>query len=420
MTLLDTDYLQNKCKKKIANNRYLFTCLALLTVGGMPEKSYALASPDDTIRPYVASSLLYDSNFLRLSDSVNPVLVTGKSDKSEFIKQITAGIDTDWTVSRQHIIVKANVNQNWFQNFTTLNYTGWDTQAQWNWHIKSNLDGHIGYANIQTMGGFGQLNQLIGNIQNNQRSFADGGYLFHPNGKINLGIFRTELQYHEISRKISNNIEDNAEITLQYLSPTGSVLGVRLLATDGQYPNRQLAADSTLDNAYTRMNYATIWDWHASSKTRINGLIGYTYQDYTHFSNLNFADIIADLSLNWQASTKTLLELSTRRLVTQANNQYASFVLTQGVWFSLNFQYTPKIILKLPISYQQQQYLGGATNPIYGQQKDNVGSIGLNLMYYPWRSISIGSILKYENRDSNNYQASYGSQSAGVNLQAEF
>lgn len=388
----------------------------------MSSNSYAVASPDDTIKPYVASSLLYDSNFLRLSDSVDPVLVTGKSDKSEFIKQVAAGFDMDWTISRQHIIIKANANQNWFQNFTSLDYTGWDTLAQWNWQVRNDLDGEIGYTNSQTMGSYAQLNSLIGNLQNNQRSFVNAGYLFHPNGKVKLGVFRTERQYDDNGRQFSNNIEDNAEFNLQYLSPTGSILGVRVLATDGQYPKRQLTANSTQDNAYTRMNYAVTGDWHASSKTRIDGLVGYTYQDYANFSVRNFADIIARLNLSWQASDKTLLELSARREIDQANNLFSSFVLTQGVWFNLTWQSSPKIALTLPMSYQQQQYLGGTGSNAIGfeQQKDNVGNIGFNVMYHPLDSISIGPVLKYEKRDSNNPIASYETKSAGVNLQAAF
>lgn len=388
----------------------------------MPSKSYAVASPDDTIKPYVASSLLYDSNFLRLSDNVDPVLVTGKSDKSDFIKQVAAGFDMDWTISRQHIIVKANVNQNWFQNFTSLDYTGWNTQAQWNWQMGNNLDGEIGYTNIQALGSFAQLNGILDNLINNQRYFANAGYLFHPNGKIKFGVFRTEYQYDGTSRQFSNNTEDNAELNLQYLSPTGSILGLRVIATDGQYPQRQLTADSTQDNAYTRMNYDVTWDWHTNSKTRVDGLVGYTQQHYTHFGALDFSDIVAQLNLNWQASDKTILELSTRRLINQANNQFSSFVLTQGVWFNLTWHSTPKITLKLPMSYQQQQYLGGVgtSTASFGQQKDNVGNIGLNVMYHPLDSISVGPVLSYEKRDSNNPIGSYETKSAGVNLQAEF
>lgn len=423
MVLIYLDYLPNSRKSSPAlRNRSLLSCLIMLA-GGTPVNSYAIASPDDSIRPYVASSLLYDSNFLRLSDNVDPVLVSGKSDKSEFVKQVAAGVDMDWTISRQHILIQANVNQNWFGNYTSLDYTGWDTLAQWNWRIGNDLDGELGYANVQALGNFVQLNSLVDNLQNNQRSFANAGYLFHPNGKIRFGLFRTESQLEGTGRQFSNNIENNAELNLEYLSPTGSIWGLRIIGTDGEYPDRELTAGSTQDNAYTRMNYNVTWDWRSSSeKTRINGLVGYTEQRYDNFGIRDFSDIVAQLNLNWQASDKTLLELSARRQIVQADTLFSSFVLTEGVWLNLTWQYSAKVALKLPVSYQEQQYLGGGGGAGFDvdQQKDQVGTIGINLMYYPVESISIGPVLNYEKRDSSDPLRSYETESAGVNLQAAF
>ncbi len=394
----------------------------MMLIGGMPGKSYAVASPDDTLKPYVASGMVYDNNFFRLSDQADPMLIIGKNDKSEFIKQLTAGFDMDWTISRQHILIKASANQNWFQNFSSLDYTGWNTEAEWNWHLGSNLDGEIGYANIETLGSFSQLNGLINNLQNNQNSFANAAYLFHPNGKVKFGLFRTENQFDDESRQFSNNTEDNAQLDLQYLSPIGNTLGVRVLATDGQYPQREITSDSTQDNAYTRMNYALTWDWQAGSRTRINGLLGYTQQHHAHFGARDFADIVAELNLSWRAGEKTLLDLSARREIYQAGNQFTSFLLTQGLWFNFTWQPSPKITLKLPMSYQQQQYLGnvGAHTVGFTQQKDNIGNVGLNLTYKPLENISIGLVLNYEKRDSNTPLSSYETQSAGINLQLSF
>lgn len=385
----------------------------LMIVGGMLSKSYATASLDDTITPYVAFNSLYDSNFFRKSNQ--PV--------SEFMEQVEAGFDMDWAISRQHIIIKANANQNWFQNTSSLNYTGWDTLAQLNWQIGNDLNGEIGYANIQELGSYYQLNsEQTNNLQNNQRAFANAGYLFHPNGKIKLGVFRTEIDFVDRNRQFNNNTEDNAELNLQYLSPAGNTLGFRFLATDGQYPQREFTAISTQDSAYTRMLYAVTGDYGlASRKTRIDGLIGYTYQNYDHFSDFDFADIIGALNLNWQASDKTLLLISARRQINQTNSQQSSFVLTQGVWFDLTWQSTPKIALKLPMSYQHQDYLGGVNASANGlQQKDNIGAIGVNLIYSPLDNISIGAVFNYEKRDSNLELRGYETESAEINLQAAF
>jgi exopolysaccharide biosynthesis operon protein EpsL len=410
-------------KYNTTSNRYLLSCFMLLIGGGMPSKCYAIASLDDTIKPYVAFNMLYDSNFLRVSNNVDPVIVIGESNKSEFLKQISAGFDIDRTISRQRIIIKANVNQNWFQNFTSLDYIGWNAQAQWNWQMRNNLNGKIGYINTEKLGSFDYLNRLIPNLINIQHSFANAEYLFHPNGKIKFGYFRRDKRFVDGNRQFNNNIEDNAELNLQFLSPTGSILGLRLLATDGQYPNRQFTAGDPRDNAYMRYNYALTWDWHASNKTYFDGFFGYTQQHFKHLSTRNFADIVGQLNLHWQASDKTLLELYALRNIYQSNSLFASFVLTNDVGFNLTWHYNPKIDMKLLTSYRQQQFLGNPTaTDIVGfeQQKNHTGNIGFHLIYSLFDNISIDTVLNYEKRDSNNPLRSFETQSAGLNLKAAF
>jgi len=387
----------------------------------MPSESAAAASPDNTVKPYVALGMLYDSNFLRASDHADPLEAAGKSGKDDFIKQVSAGFDMDWTISRQHLIIKANANQNWFQNFTMLDYLGWDSQAQWDWQLGSHFDGEIGYGNNQTLGSFARINTLVPNLQNNQRYFASAGYLFHPNGKIKFGVFRDEYLFDDKSRQITNNIEDNAELELQYLSPTGSIVGLRLLATDGQYPQRQFTASSTQDNAYTRINTALTYDWHISEITRLNGWFGYTQQHHAHLNALDFSGVTARLDLTWKASEKTRLELVARQEISQALNLFTNFVLIQGADFNLTWQPTPKIALTLPLSYQQQEFLGGGDiNPGGGQEKDNVGNMGLNLRYSPLDNLSISTVLNYEKRESTDLLRTYDTQSAGINIMATF
>ncbi len=386
--------------------------------------SQAAAKPPaqiQTFTPYVATSLLHDSNFLRFSDSVDPQLVTGKSDKSELIGQLAAGFDVDWKHSLQHVLVKANVQQNSFQNFSSLDYVGWKNLVQWNWQSQSNLSGEIGYANMQAMGSYVQLNSLVSNLYNNQRLFASGGYLFHPRGKIKLGWFRTDNRFTDASRAISNNTEDNAEINLHYISPSGSMMGVRLLATDGHYPQREFNASNNLDNAYKRYNYALTWDWRASIKTRVDGWLGYTLQNHEHLSARDFADVTARLSLNWQFSDKSLLQISAKREINQAGNEFASFMLAQGVEVNPSWRPSEKLEFLLPINYQQQDYLGETGNVTIGpREQDQVANFGFSAKYSPWDNVSINALLNYEKRDSTNQFRAYISQSASINLQAAF
>jgi hypothetical protein len=401
------------------NQRCLLSFFILTISSGISYECYAVAPEaikpygGDIIRPFVAFNTLYDSNFFRRSSNSNPI--------DEFVKQLAAGFNMDWNVSRQQFIVKANVNQSWFQNASELDYTGWDTQAQWNWWAGSNFNGEIGYTNTEKLGSFINLNTIIPNLSNNQYYFANAGYLFQPHSKIKLGFFRTATSYDNTSRKFSNNTENNAQIDLQYIKQDDDFLGLRFIATDGQYPDRNFVVGDLQDDSYTRLHYGVSWNWHAGTKTSLDGIFGYTEQQFSHLSGRDFSAMVAHFNIRWKASEKTLLELLLNRDIYQSGNVSSSFVSMQG--FNINFTWhtTPKIDMKLLMSYQQQLYLGNTTTLVgTEQQKNNIGIVGANLIYSMFDNIGIEAILNYENRDSNIHNTSYENKTAGLNLIATF
>ena len=119
---------------------YYLGLIALIAVS-VSSNSYAISLPGDKFRPFVTTNFLFDSNFLRMSNSINPVSATGKNSVSEFMKQVATGFDLDWQVGRQHFVIDTNFNQNWFQNYTGLDYLGWNNTAQLNWEVGNDLDG---------------------------------------------------------------------------------------------------------------------------------------------------------------------------------------------------------------------------------------------------------------------------------------
>ncbi len=396
--------------------------LLVLIVESIPLNSYAVFSPDDTFKPYVSSNMLYDSNFLRMSNSVNPVAVTGKSGTNEFMKQVALGLDIDWMVGRQKIVINTNFNQNWFQNYTGLDYLGWNNTVQWNWQAGNDLQGEIGYTNKEVLGNFSQLNGLIANLLNTQKYSANGAYMFHPSGRIKFGYFRADYTYADSSRAFSNLIEDDGDLDLQYLTTSGGYLGVHLQLVKGRYPQRSFPNSSDLDDAYTRFVYEFTWDWStADSKLRIDGAGGYNQQNYAHLSVRDFGSTAGRINMHWQISEKTLLELSLKRQISQSSNINASFMELQGVYFNPKWQPVPKLDVVVPLYYYQQLYLGETgVASVTPQLSNNTTGIGLNFIYKPLDYINLGTVLNYEKRDANIITRTYETKSIGLNLQILF
>lgn len=379
--------------------------------------NYANAN-DNILTPYIASNILYDSNFFRVSDSHNTV-----NNKSEIIKQIASGLKLDWKINRQQLLVEASLNQNWFQNHSSLDYMGWKGLSKWNWQFGNQINGEIGIMNKIFLGDYNQLNRFVANLQENKNLFANVGYLLNQKSLIKLGIFRNERKFDDADRQISNSIEDNAELYLKYSSPDKSTVGIHSVFTNGMFPNRNYASSSnTLDDGYKRLNTGLIWDWHYSAITHIDGMVGYLYQRYNHLSERNFGDNIANIGIHWQATDKMLLDLIAKREIHQANNLSASFSLLQGVEFKTQFEIDSKIKFSVPINYFNQQFLGDISSKdnTLIPERNNIYGLGLHLSYRPIDNISVNAIFNLEKRDSNYASRAYQSQSAGLSIQAVF
>jgi exopolysaccharide biosynthesis operon protein EpsL len=372
---------------------------------------HATASPDDIIKPYIAANLLYDNNLLRLPKGQS--FPDGKSSKGDFVKTVNAGVEMDWKLSRQQFIVKADVNHSWFQNFESLDYLGWDVLAEWNWKIGSDLEGTLGYSNSQKLNEYDQINALASNESNFSVYRANIAYLFHPQGRIAINLFRTEDEFEDNIRRSSDLTENNAELILEYLSPTGSAIGVRVQATDGDYSNRQFTETSELDNGFLRMDYGLTYRWVWSEKTRVYGRVGYTQQDFDHLASKDFGDVTAQLNVDWAVTEQAAVFFAAWREIRQVDDFDESFSLSQGVKITPSWQLTPKFKMYSDLSFEEKDYEES-------DRKDTLWSFGYNVAYEPFHNIIFDLMLGYENKDSTEVFKSYESLSTGLNMQVIF
>lgn len=388
----------------------------------MGQATLSVAGQNDTFSPYLASSLKFDSNLLRLSDTVSVQERTGKNAKSDFIKEIRGGIDIDWQLSRQQLLLKAELNQTWFDTYDELDYLGHNLLGQWNWELGQNLKGDVGYGNKKSLGSFNQINRLIKNLQTEEKYFADGAYQISSDWFLLGGLSRNDLLFSGGARQVGNLREDSLETGIQYLNPAKNMLGIKVRQTDGLYPNRSFMPDSPVDNAYFRSDYHLEGAWNYSIKTRLDGRIGYTQQDYDHLNVRNFSAITSRANVYWAFSTKTDVLLSGWREIAQANNLISSFVLSQGVRLIPSWSVTPKVKLGMMLSYENQDFLGetGIEDAETFTQKDRIALIGLNLHYNPFINTEMSAVIKHEERDSNNPLRTYQSQFGGINIKLAF
>lgn len=387
----------------------------------MSQAATATATLDDTFTPYVGASIFYDNNLLRLSDSVTPQQVAGKNSKSDLIKQVSVGLNMDWEISRQHAIVKVNFNQNWFSNFTSLDYVGHDILTEWKWQAGSKVNGEMGYSNKAMLGSFAQVNQLINNIYTTENYFVNGDYQIIPDWSLHGDLRRMNFTYSAADRQTGNLSEDSGELGLRHLNQNNTLLGLRMAIASGSYPDRTYTVGDTVDNGYTRYNYNLDWEWHYSVKTKIDGYLGYTQQTYGHLAVRDFSGVTGNGNLTWYMTEKTALLLNGWRRISQSFTFTSTFMLSEGLALTPSWIASAKVKLSMPLSYEQQDYLGTDGATITGlAEVDKVTKAGLILSYRPLYNTELSFFVQYEGRSSNNLLRNYQDQSAGMNMQVSF
>lgn len=398
----------------------------VVIVGGMyllmSQNILAAALFEHIIQPYVETQLTYDSNLLRLPDNYTPEMLDNKNTPSSFIKQIKAGVSTQWQISRQQLILDANINQNWYSTFSELNHTGHQLLGQWNWQAGSRLRGELSYSNLLTLGNFQSLNRLVAdNMQKRERYIATGRYEVVPDWFLRVGYTREDSTYPSTALQENNITEQTKEFGIRYLNRLEDSLGFYVTITDGKYPFRD--ANSEFDNAYIRTVYNVEGTWNYSVKTRFKGVIGYTSQDYQNVKSRNFSGVTAQGDILWEVTRKSTLLLEAWREISEAGNLSSSFVLNQGVRLTPTWRWTdsPLIQVELPVFYEQRLSLGaiGIVNSAAAEQSDT-GIIRLNLNYIPTMNIKMTAFAAYEKRNSNYTLNSYQDQSIGLTMKVSF
>jgi exopolysaccharide biosynthesis operon protein EpsL len=404
--------------KRITHHAIIIGAVCLLT----NQKVWAVALFDHIVQPYVATQLMYDSNVLRLPNAFTPIMSGNKTTTSSFIKQIRAGLAAKWQISQQQLVADVSVDQNWYSTFNELNYTGHNLLGQWNWQLGQRLKGELRYNNRLQLSNFQQINRLIGNLENRKNYVANGTYQLFPDWYLRAGFIRGISRYPAPERQQSNLVENSQEFGFRYLNILENMLDFRVTLTEGKYPNREAA--SIFDNAYTRLNYDVNGIWNYSVKTRFKGQIGYVSQDFQHLKSRNFSSITARGDILWQATDKLSLWLEAWREISSASNITTSFVQSLGVRLTPTWTWAklPKIQVELPISYEQQVYLGatGVTDLTNPAQQARQSIIRLNLNYTPIPNIEMSTFALYEHRHSNDPTHSYQDQSVGFTMKVSF
>jgi hypothetical protein len=169
----------------------------VLLIGSLFSTS-AFADLSDTLHPYLATSINYDDNLLRLSDAE----LAGSDGGSDTYKTVIGGVLLERPIGRQLIKAQAKFSRVTFNRYSQLDYSGKDLSAEWKWQVGNHFDGHLGGIYVQTLAPFSDFHDDEKNLRTKRVEYADGDWRFHPSWQLHTGFRREEYTYDLTTQRV--------------------------------------------------------------------------------------------------------------------------------------------------------------------------------------------------------------------------
>src|SRR5215212_8013278 len=131
--------------------------LAVCTLAAACAVELARADEYDTLNISLSTSLTYDSNIFRLSDSADARAVLGTSTKSDEVSVSTLLLRVDKTLSQQRFQIDVSETIYRYRNFSFLDFNALEYRGTWLWHVTPRISGTVGAERRKSLVPFGDI-----------------------------------------------------------------------------------------------------------------------------------------------------------------------------------------------------------------------------------------------------------------------
>jgi exopolysaccharide biosynthesis operon protein EpsL len=385
-------------------------------------------SSGKNVHAWAGIGVRHDSNLFRLSNSEDTEKTLGTSDKSDTVTQLEAGMHAAIPISQQQLVFDASVNNNHFNNFSFLNYTGYRAQGAWQWSLGSQWSGDIGYGRSQYLANLADLQAPIRDMITVDHAFAGARYALTPRWRVRGELDGSHYRHNDSSRSSLDSNVATGTFGVDYVSPitnfSGSpnTVGAQVKVTRSNFPNQQLVESSEVDNDYRQITVSAVADWQITGKSHIEGQLGYTTLHHDELSQRNFSGATGRLGYDWAVGAKTLLNVTAWREIQRYEDVASNYVLSRGISFGPSWSPTSKLVFQAKWLHDDRDYLGdpGFALQTGPQRKDTFHGTVVAAGYSPRRNTKLSMSWEHGIRDSNIFGKDYDYNAVSANVQLNF
>jgi exopolysaccharide biosynthesis operon protein EpsL len=395
---------------------------------------YAAADAGDTFNVSVGTNVLYDSNVLRTSTSIDP-LRFGSPTRSDLVILSSATINMRKLYGMQRFEASGNFIDNRYHNFSYLNFFAKNYNAGWGWYITPYLHGNVTTNHVEALNNFANL---TGFISSNTRALRtidthrfDGVLEINRAWHVLGAVFQQVAKNSQLAVADFNNSVLSFEGGIRYVTSAGSTLTYTARHGLGTFMNRPAPIVASLfDTRFNDMEHELRLIWPITGKTSIEARVGHFERKHAHFSQRDFSGFVGNFNVNWTVTSKTRITAGWARDL--SNFQTApSFLFGNLAQFSSSYaitdrfsltpvwQISPKTSLRLRYEYTAREF-HGAVIPVASNRSDTQHTGLITLDWQPLNMLLVSATLQRDHRSSNllgfDYNVNSGSISARLNF----
>jgi len=373
------------------------------------------------IRPYVAATATYDDNLFRVSGADEARAVLGTDAMSDTTRRIEAGIDADWKISRQHLLLALNLNQSRFDRFDFLDNNGNSKKLAWGWTIGSHLGGEVSTSESRSISGFTEIQNPARNERTGRNKLIGANWDMYPRWRLHAQRDESESENSLAIYRSSDRKDVAHETAVQYTTPAGNRISVSAREVASEYPARDVFSTFVFGNGNRQLDKAFNFAWQLHGKTRVNGRLARIERKYEELSQRNMKTWTGRLGADWQPAGKTTLSVSAARDIYAVDDIASTYVRSDALSISPAWAATAKLKVQARASYEKRSYQGdpGFLLGALPQREDKLKTTGLTVSYALDEKVQTQMTWQNESRDSSTLDGGYRARSLNANVRIE-
>jgi len=351
--------------------------------------------------PYAYTRVTNDSNVFRLSGNEEARTLLGSTSKNDTIGYLGGGFESDLKLSRQHLLLDAEVERAEYNSFDELDHTRTKGRAAWAWQAGNLWSGEIGTRYTRRLRTFTQNSTPEKDMRTEKVGYLSGGYQIHPDWRLSAEVDYADVSYQERERLDRDSTAGKLEV--KYRNTLNTRVGLRIKYTDNDLRDDSLN-NVSISNDYTESEISGLFYWEVTGKSDLEARLGYTNQNYDDLDERDFQGTTGRLTYDWYVTGKTTLEFSAWRETSTFNQEISTYVLTKGARISPSWSATSKITVTGTVAYYNDDFKGenDIRVALGGQRRDDDTLLyRLDVRWIPRSYLTLTAGYRKEDRDSS-------------------